>query len=289
MKDTVFCHEYMLQVKGRLIDLSKPVVMGILNLTSDSFYSGSRIADEEALLKKAEQMLLEGATILDLGACSTRPGSEPIPEDVELERLSQAVALLNQNFPEAILSADTYRSQVAAAAVQAGAGMINDISGGALDAKMARTVAGLKVPYILMHMRGTPETMASLNQYKDVVDDICLEISLKLKTLRQEGVKDIIIDPGFGFSKNPTQNFELLARLDELSFFKAPVLVGLSRKSTIWKILNITPDEALNGTTALNMVALQKGARILRVHDVKPAMETIALWENIEHYQKNYT
>lgn len=263
--------------KGNLIDLSSPKVMGILNVTTDSFYSGSRKDSPDSLLKAAEKMLQEGASFLDVGGYSSRPGAADVPEEEELQRLIPAVETLQQNFPEVIISADTFRRKVAAEALDAGAAMINDISAGTLDENMMKLVADRQVPYIMMHMRGNPQTMKDLNQYEDLTSDLLFYFSEKVKTAHELGINDIIIDPGFGFSKNAEQNFELLSRLELFRQLELPLLAGLSRKSSICKTLGVEPGEALNGTTVLNTVALMKGAAILRVHDVKEAMEAVKL------------
>src|SRR5690606_6031867 len=253
--------------------------MGVLNITDDSFYAGSRLSSQEQYLAKALKMAEEGADILDIGSYSTRPGAREIDKNSEIKKLTEAITIIRGALPEIIISADTFRATVAKSAIAAGADIINDIGGGTLDDEMFKTVAELRVPYILMHTRGNPQTMNSKANYSDLLGEIVFELSEKVNHLREMGVADIIIDPGFGFAKTVTQNFELLKRLDELSVFNAPILAGLSRKSMVWRTLGITPDEALNGTTALNMIALQNGANILRVHDVKEAREIIQLWE----------
>lgn len=268
-----------MQVNGVLLNFNKPLTMGVLNITDDSFYSGSRYSSRDQYVAKALKMVEEGVDILDIGAYSTRPGALEIDEATEKNKLSEAITAIRGALPGIVISADTFRASVARAAVESGANIINDISGGTLDDEMFNTVAELRVPYILMHTRGNPQTMNSLTNYTDLLGEIVFELSEKVNHLREMGVADIIIDPGFGFAKTVTQNFELLKRLDELSVFNAPILAGLSRKSMIWRTLKITPEEALNGTTALNMLALQNGAHILRVHDVKEAREVIQLWE----------
>lgn len=261
--------------------LDQPVVMGILNLTPDSFFEKSRVAGINELCDRAGKMLEEGATILDIGGQSTRPDSALISSEEELNRLIPSLKALSKAFPEAIISVDTFYADVAEIAVLAGASIVNDVSGGSMDPKLFETVARLKLPYVLTHMRGTPQTMKDHSQYNNVVVDVVKELSVKLAELRNLGVIDVIIDPGFGFAKNVEQNFTLLNSLGQLELLKAPILAGLSRKSMIWKSLNTTADQALNGTTALNMVALQNGARILRVHDVKEAMECIQLFNRL--------
>lgn len=251
--------------------------MGILNLTDDSFYAGSRVSGSESVLAKAEEMLNQGADILDLGAYSTRPGADDISAAQETERLIDGIKAIKDKFPGAILSADTFRAEIARKAVEAGADLINDVGSGVRDPDMFDAVALLGVPYVLMHNRGTPKTMNSLAKYKDVVNEVVFELSQKLDTLRRKGVADVIIDPGFGFAKTVDQNFEMLSRLDEFKMLDCPVLVGISRKSMIWRTLDTDPSEALNGTTALNMIALQNGAGVLRVHDIKEARECVEL------------
>jgi len=267
--------------KGNLIDLASPKVMGILNITPDSFYSESRKTSLTALLKSAEEMLEQGATFLDVGGTSTRPGADEISEIEELDRVVPAIEAILKNFPECIISIDTFRSKVAAEALNSGAAIVNDISAGNLDKKMLETVAKYQVPYIMMHMRGTPQTMKNLNEYKDLTQDIIFYFSEKVRAARALGINDIIIDPGFGFSKNIQQNFELLSSLKKFKNLKLPILAGLSRKSTIYKTLDCSPKEALNGTTVLNTMAIANGADILRVHDVKEAMETVKLMSQL--------
>ncbi|TBW30407.1 dihydropteroate synthase [Gramella sp. KN1008] len=263
--------------KGNLIDLSTPKVMGIINITPDSFFSGSRSTSEKEILQNAESMLNEGADFLDLGAYSSRPGADDIPVEEELNRMLPAVELILKNFPDALLSIDTFRSEVAAKSIDSGAAMINDISAGKLDENMLSVIAKYQVPYIMMHMKGTPQNMQSLNQYEDLVAEILLYFSERIKAARDIGINDIIIDPGFGFAKNIEQNYELFSKLELLKTIELPLLIGISRKSMIWKKLGISANEALNGTTALNAIALMKGAKILRVHDVKEAVECIKI------------
>lgn len=270
---------HSIRTRFGLMDFARPRIMGVLNFTEDSFYAGSRLSDIESLVAKAKIMLDEGADILDIGASSTRPGAEPLSEPVERERLTSAIKAVTDAFPKAVISADTYRSVVALAAVEAGAQIVNDVSGGTLDEEMFDAVAELGVPYVLMHMRGTPQTMNSKAHYDDVVNTVVYELSHKLETLRRRGVADVVIDPGFGFAKTASHNFEMLRRLEEFKLFDTPLMVGLSRKSMVWRTLEIDPEESLNGTTALNMVALQNGANILRVHDVMEARQTIRLFE----------
>ena len=259
------------------MDLSTPVVMGILNITPDSFFEESRVNTESEIVKLAERMLSEGATFLDVGGYSSRPGAKNISPDEECTRVIKAVRAIVKEFPEAIISVDTFRAEVARQGILEGAGMINDIAAGELDAKMFETIAALNVPYIAMHMRGTPQTMKEFTSYDNLVLDVMNYFVEKISRLTALGVNDIIVDPGFGFAKTVDQNFELLAHLDYFKNLNRPILAGLSRKSMIWKTLNITADEALNGTIALNMAALLRGASILRVHDVKEAIEIIKL------------
>ena len=267
-----------IQLNGHLILLDQPAVMGILNLTSDSFYDGGRYQTEKALLLRAEEILSQGGMIIDIGAVSTRQGAAEVTTEEEIRLLLPAVKAIRKNFPSAILSVDTYRSEVAEQVVgETGGCIINDISGGTLDAKMFETVARLGVPYVLMHIQGTPQTMQKNPSYSDVVKEIMLNLSDKVNTLKLLGVNDIIVDPGFGFGKNQTHNYELLNRLDSFRLFELPLLVGLSRKTMIWKLLGVSPEESLNGTTALNTLALMGGADILRVHDVREAVETVRL------------
>ncbi len=271
-----------LNINGRLLNLNKPVVMGILNLTPDSFYSNSRIQNIEMVVSAVAMMLENGASIIDLGAYSSRPGAADISEQEELERIIPAVKAIIKEFPNTILSIDTFRAEVAKATIGEGAGIINDISGGTIDPKIFEAVALLKVPYILMHMRGTPQSMASLTDYNALIPEMLHYYNEKLLLLKQLGVQDIIIDPGFGFAKTTDQNFEILKHLETFKMLDLPLLAGFSRKSMITKTLNITAKEALNGTTALNMIALNKGAKILRVHDVLEAKQCIELFEKVE-------
>lgn len=272
-----------IDVSGRLIDLSTPKVMGILNITPDSFYSGSRISSNRDLLEKAARMLDEGADFLDIGGVSTRPGAQEITADEEGIRVLAAVREIASEFPEAILSVDTYRSEIARRAVcDCGAHMINDISGGTFDSGMYTVVRELNVPYIMMHILGTPRTMQQNPVYDDVIADILVWFSEKIVTLQTEGVKDIIIDPGFGFGKTADHNFEILNRLEEFSIAGLPLMAGLSRKSMIWKSLGTDSDNALTGTIVLNTIALMNGADILRVHDVSEAIQAVKLVEKIK-------
>lgn len=272
---TLNCH-------GQLIDLKTPKVMGIINITPDSFYDGGKSFSEKDILSQAQNMLEEGATFLDIGGYSTRPSADEISEEEESKRVEMAIRLILKNFPKALISIDTFRSEIAKVAIHVGAVMVNDVSGGILDNKMFKTVAELKVPYILMHMRGTPKTMSKLTDYKNVTIDVIKELSEKIAAARAFGINDIIADPGFGFAKNRHQNFELLNNLSLFQNLGVPVLAGISRKSFIYKTLEIEVSEALNGTTCLNTIALLNGAKILRVHDVKEAVECVKLIENLK-------
>lgn len=269
---------YSLNLKGRLVTIDRPWVMGIINVTPDSFYGGSRVNDEQTLVERVQAMLDDGADVLDIGACSTRPGSEQVDARGEMQRLDWALGIIRRVSPDVILSVDTYRADVARRCVMEwGADIINDISGGTIDEDMFSTIADLQVPYVLMHTRGTPETMASMTDYENVAADVLEWMARRIDELRQMGVADIIADPGFGFAKTMEQNYELLARLDAFHALDAPLLVGVSRKRMIYTPLDCTADEALNGTTVINTLALQQGAHILRVHDVKPAVEAVKL------------
>lgn len=271
-----------INIKGELLDLSAPVVMGILNVTPDSFFEGSRKETEQQIIDRVNEILNQGGTIIDIGGQSTRPTSTLISAQEEIERLQFALTVINKEFPHAILSVDTFYSDVARFCVEEhGVAIINDISGGEIDEKMFNTVAKLNVPYILMHMRGTPQTMTNLTDYDNLIQDIFFYFSKKISELHLLGVNDIIIDPGFGFSKTLDQNYELMASLNGFSIFEIPLLVGISRKKMISGILDTTPAESLNGTTILNTFALQYGANILRVHDVKEAVEAIKITEKI--------
>lgn len=257
-----------------------PRVMGILNITDDSFYEGSRVRNDKQILKTAERMLADGATFLDVGGYSSRPGATDITEGEELQRSATAVASIVKHFPDAIVSVDTFRSKVAQACVESGAAMINDISAGLLDSDMLATAARLKVPYVLMHMRGTPQTMSQHSQYQHLAKEVIEYFHQRVAACRTAGLFDIIIDPGFGFAKSVEQNYRLLRELPLLQPIGLPMMTGVSRKSMVWKTLGVTANEALNGTTALHMLALLGGASILRAHDVKEAAETIALFQS---------
>ncbi len=280
-KDSFFQVKSTLNIDGNLMLLDEPKVMGILNITPDSFYEGSRIEEEKDLLKKTESMLSGGADFIDIGGYSTRPGAEDVPADEEERRVCTAIAIIKKEFPEAVISVDTFRSTVAIAAVTSGANIINDVSGGKLDKNMFETVARLGAPYILMHMRGTPQNMKSLANYEDLLTEVYQEIQGQVTELKKLGVSDIIIDPGFGFAKTISHNYEILKNLKYFQQLELPILAGISRKSMIYKTLNISPEESLNGTTALNMAALINGASILRVHDVKEAKECVQLYNEM--------
>ena len=269
--------------KGKLIDLSQPKVMGILNLTPNSFYDGGKYKDEIQVLNQVERMLDDGATFIDVGAYSSKPNAEFVSEEEELHRLLPIVELLVNKFPEVLLSVDTFRSQVAKKAIENGVAIVNDISAGKLDEKMIETVAKLNVPYIMMHMKGNPKTMQSLTNYEDILKEMIFYFSERIAVARSFGVNDIVIDPGFGFAKTLEQNYEVLQKLELFSMLELPLLVGVSRKSMIYKTLENSPEEALNGTTVLNTIALQKGAKILRVHDVKEAMECVKLLSKLNN------
>jgi len=273
--------------RGQLIDISTPAVMGIINITPDSFFSGSRFNSEAAILERVGQVVDEGGSMVDVGAYSSRPGAENVSADIELARLLPALKVIRDRYPNLIVSVDTFRAEVAERVVTEGfADIINDISGGEMDGAMFDTVARLKVPYILMHMQGTPDTMQLNPTYRDVVADVSLWLSERVDKLRSMGVNDIIIDPGFGFGKTVEHNYSMLNRLDEFRLFQLPLLVGLSRKSMIYKVLDGDPEGSLNGTTALNTVALLKGANILRVHDVKEAVECVKLVSELKSVSK---
>jgi dihydropteroate synthase len=264
----------MLQnIKGNLFNFDMPKIMGILNITPDSFYDGGKYLDIEGALERVNAMLAEGADVIDIGGYSSRPGAGEVSVQEELDRLLPVIEQIVSNFPQAVISIDTFRAQVAAEAIRSGAHIINDIGGGNLDNQMFTTIAGLKVPYILMHSRGTPKTMQQQTGYNDLIKDILADLSEKVALLRALDVKDIIIDPGFGFAKTLDQNYELLNRIDELKILGLPILGALSRKSMIYKLLEISPEEALNGTTVLNTLLLIKGVNIIRVHDVRAANE----------------
>lgn len=267
--------------KGKLVDLSQAKIMGILNVTPDSFYDGGKFKDPEKALHQVETMLKQGADFIDIGAYSSKPGANEVSEKEELERITPIVTLITKKFPEALLSIDTFRSKVAAACIDLGAAMINDITAGTYDPNMLDTVAKLRVPYIMMHMRGTPKTMQNLTNYDNLLEEILFFFSERLALTKAKGIVDVILDPGFGFAKTVEQNYHLLQQLNSLAVAERPILAGLSRKSMIYKVLGTSVNEALNGSTALHMVALTKGAGILRVHDVKEASECVALFKQL--------
>jgi dihydropteroate synthase len=270
---------FTLNCNGRLLVINKPIVMGIINITPDSFYSGSRMQSEEHVLNKADEMLQQGATILDMGAQSTRPGSERLTADEEAKRLLQMIVAVHKKFPEAFISVDTYHTGVAEQAVDAGACIVNDISGGTMDKEMLAMAGKLHIPYVCMHIQGKPETMQQRPFYEDVTREVLDFFIHQTEECRLNNINDVIIDPGFGFGKNRKHNFQLLKDLSIFKMLDKPILAGLSRKASIYKTLNITAEEALNGTTVFNTIALLNGANILRVHDVKEAMEAICLVE----------
>jgi dihydropteroate synthase len=269
---------FTLNCNGRLLTVDKPIVMGIINITEDSFYKGSRFNNLDAVLVQAEKMISEGAVILDIGGQSTRPGSTMLSTNEELQRVIKPIELIKKNFPEAYISIDTFYAEVARQAVDAGASIVNDISAGSIDAEMIKTVSSLRVPYVLMHMKGTPKTMQQHPVYEDITREVLDFFIGKIRELQNAGVNDIIIDPGFGFGKTSAHNFQLMRNLAVLNLLQFPILAGISRKSTIYKTLNISPEEALNGTTVLNTICLLNGATILRVHDVKEAIESTKLY-----------
>jgi len=281
MQNNGFSTNKTWNVRGRIVDFSSPKVMGILNVTPDSFYDGNRYNDVDAALKQAEKMIEEGADMIDIGGYSSRPGADDISPEDEAQRVVPVIAAISKAFPRVLISIDTFRSNVAAKALGAGATIINDITGGDHDPQIIGLAKDHRAPYIIMHMRGTPKTMNQLAQYNDVVKEVLTELQKKVHDYQQHGLMDIAIDAGFGFAKNVDQNFELLRGLEAFGMIGRPLLVGVSRKSMIWRTLNIKPGEALNGTTALNMAALMKGADILRVHDVKEAVECVKLYRRV--------
>lgn len=274
-----------INIKGELFSLDRPVVMGILNVTPDSFFAGSRKRTEAEIAARIEEILAQGGNWIDIGGYSSRPDATPVTADEEMRRLELGLEILSRDYPSVPVSVDTFRADVARCCVEKyGVAMINDISAGELDPEMFRTVADLKVPYIMMHMRGTPQTMASLTDYTNLMDEIMLYFAEKVRQLRLMGVSDLILDPGFGFSKTLEQNYELMAHLREFGIFDLPILVGISRKRMIYQLLGGTPEESLNGTTALHTYALLNGADILRVHDVKEAVEAVRIVQKIKEY-----
>ena len=274
-----------INIKGELFSLDRPVVMGILNVTPDSFFAGSRKRTEAEIAARIEEILAQGGDWIDIGGYSSRPDATPVTADEEMRRLELGLEILSRDYPSVPVSVDTFRADVARCCVEKyGVAMINDISAGELDPEMFRTVADLKVPYIMMHMRGTPQTMASLTDYTNLMDEIMLYFAEKVRQLCLMGVSDLILDPGFGFSKTLEQNYELMAHLREFGIFDLPILVGISRKRMIYQLLGSTPEESLNGTTALHTYALLNGADILRVHDVKEAVEAVRIVQKIKEY-----
>lgn len=284
-KNTVFQQKYTLNVRAKLLDLSTPKIMGVLNLTPDSFYDGGRNNNIDKALLKTHQLLYEGAELIDIGAYSSRPGADHISEKTESDRLIPVLKAIVKEFPNTILSIDTFRSGIARVAVDEGAGMINDISAGSMDPEMFQTIAALGVPYIMMHMKGTPQTMANYCNYENITAEVLQYFASRIQKLKNLGVNDLLVDPGFGFAKNLEQNYELLANLESLKATGHPVLVALSRKSMIYKLLETDAENALNGTTAANTIALIKGANILRVHDVKAAKEVVKIFNQVSSFQ----
>ncbi len=282
MQSKVFSTNKTLNVGGRLVDLTTPKIMGVLNVTPDSFFDGGKFTEESTIIHQTERMLREGATFIDVGGQSTRPGALPVDEAEESRRALGAIRIIRKSFPEALISIDTFRASVASAAVAEGATIINDISGGEGDVKMIETVAALQVPYVLMHMRGDSSNMMQMTRYENLLKEVIDYFHAKVARLHESGVRDIIIDPGFGFAKNADQNLDLLRRLKHFEILGKPILAGLSRKSTIWRTLDISPEESLNGTTVLNTVALLNGASILRVHDVLQAVECVRLISRLQ-------
>lgn len=270
---------------GKLMDFEVPKVMGILNCTPNSFYDGGKYTSENAFLKQTEKMLIEGASIIDIGAYSTQPNAPFVSESEELQRILPVVNALAKEFPEAILSIDTFRAEVAKQCIEVGASIINDVSAGFLDEKMFEVVGNYKVPYIMMHMKGTPQNMQKFTDYEDVMKDMMFYFSERIATAKQHGIVDVILDPGFGFSKTLNQNYEVLNKLESLNEFNLPVLSALSRKSMLYKFLNTEPNEVLNGTTVLHTISLMKGAKLLRAHDVKEAVECVKLIQKM--YENN--
>lgn len=271
----------LMNCKGQLIDLSIPKVMGILNVTPNSFFDGGKYKNETEIISQVDKMLSEGATFIDIGAYSSKPSAEFVTEQEEIERIVPVIKLILKHFPETLLSIDTFRAAVAKASIESGAAIINDIAAGELDDKMFEVIAKYNVPYIMMHMRGNPQTMQSLTQYDDIVKEMLFYFSEKVKHARSLGINDLILDPGFGFAKTTDQNYEVLQKMELFNLLELPVLAGVSRKSMIYKTLGNTAQEALNGTTVINTIALTKGAKILRVHDVKEAVECVTLFVKI--------
>lgn len=276
-KNTIFSPKTSINCRGKLLNLDKPLIMGILNVTEDSFFDGGKHNSEKQWLIQTAKMISEGTDIIDIGAASTRPGAKLITQDEEIIVIQKVLKSIRKEFPEIPISIDTYYSKVAEISVDNGADIINDISGGDIDKEMFATIGRLKIPYILMHIKGTPENMQQLPLYDNLIQEIILYFAEKINKLKSLGVNDIIIDPGFGFGKSLEDNYKLMNQLEVFHFFELPILVGISRKSMINKVLGCKASEALNGTTVLNAIALQKGAKILRVHDVKEAVETVKI------------
>jgi dihydropteroate synthase len=281
-KDTLFYKKRTIDCRGKIIDIEQPIVMGILNVTPDSFYDGGQYTDKNAIAARVKQILDEGADIIDIGGYSSRPGAEEISEKEELQRIGGTLDSIREQFPESVVSVDTFRAGIAQEVIEKyNVDIINDISGGSLEPEIIDVVATYGVPYITMHMQGTPQSMQKNPVYKHVVNDILDYFVKQVWSLRDKGIKDIIIDPGFGFGKTIDQNYQLLAGLDVFKSLELPILAGLSRKSMIYKFLDTTPGEALTGTIALNLIALQKGTSILRVHDIRQAVETISIYKKV--------
>ncbi len=276
-KDTIFSKKRSLNLRGRLVTIDEPWVMGILNLTPDSFFDGGKLTNTQQAVQQCQTMLAEGARIIDIGASSTRPGAERLSPEEEIGRLKESLIAIRKEFPEAILSIDTFQAEVARAAADMGADIINDISGGTMDDDMPKAMGEIKLSYILMHIQGNPQTMQQNPQYENVFMEVSKFLSQQIRKFTEHGVADIIIDPGFGFGKTAEHNYELLNHLSDFQFLERPILVGFSRKSMINKVLNTKPEDALNGTTVLNTLALQNGVDILRVHDVKQAVEAVKI------------
>lgn len=268
-----------INIGGRLLSFDHPMVMGILNVTPDSFFATSRCRGEEEIRQRVCRMRCEGADMVDIGAYSTRPGAEDVTPEEELRRLLPAISIVREEWPEAVISVDTFRAEVARCAIEAGADMINDISGGEMDPEMFSAVADMHVPYIIMHMQGTPQDMQRAPHYENLMCEVFRSLGERVELLHEMGVADVIIDPGFGFGKTLEQNYEMMARLGEFRLLECPILVGISRKSMIYRLLDSTPEQSLNGTTALNTIALMNGADILRVHDVKEAVEAVNIYQ----------
>ena len=283
MQDKVITKKTSLNFSGNLEDINHPQIMGILNLTPDSFYDGGSNKTVEVSINNVKKMLADGANFIDLGAYSSRPGADHISEQEEIDRLLPTLIEILRQFPDTKISVDTFRSKVAKTAVEAGALMVNDISGGDLDPNMWATVGQLNVPYVMMHMKGNPQNMQNNPTYTNVVDDVIYDLSVKIELLKKAGIKDLIIDPGFGFGKTLAQNYSLMKHLQEFKLLGHPILIGVSRKSMVHKLLNTEPKNALNGTTALHILALERGANFLRVHDVKEAKEAVTIWKMVNN------